>query len=105
MFTQAQEAGDILRGNDLINWQNMAGKRYDLRITPSKNMFTVDPVPPNGGAINGAYKLFFNNENDFNSPVFILTLSISTVLSAQSSKVMKLESQLTKKKWICLNVS
>lgn len=56
------------RSKDLIHWENMPGTKSDLPITPRKKLFTVDPVPPGGGAINGAYGLFFDLDN---SPLIV----------------------------------
>lgn len=50
------------RSKDLVSWETLDGQKLDLPITPRKTTFTVDPVPPMGGAINGAYKLFFNHD-------------------------------------------
>lgn len=51
------------RSKDLVHWENMPGTKSELPITPSTKLFTVDPVPPGGGAINGAYRLFFHVDN------------------------------------------
>jgi hypothetical protein len=51
------------RSSDLINWENMQENKYELPITPRTKLFTVDPVPPGGGAINGAFRLFFSAAN------------------------------------------
>jgi hypothetical protein len=51
------------RSSDLIHWENMQGEQSELPITPRTKLFIADPVPPKGGAINGAFKLFFDLEN------------------------------------------
>ena len=48
---------------DLVNWKTIVGRQIDLPITPHKIQFTVDPVPPKGGVINGAHTLFFLKDN------------------------------------------
>jgi hypothetical protein len=51
------------RSKDLINWESIDGEQLNLPITPDIKIFTVDPVPPGGGVINGAHKLFFGPEH------------------------------------------
>ncbi|MEZ4905277.1 MAG: BNR repeat-containing protein [Spirosomataceae bacterium] len=50
------------RSKDLIHWETAAGERVTLPITPHKKQFTIDPVPPMGGAINGGNALFFDQK-------------------------------------------
>jgi len=50
------------RSRDLVNWETMDGTKLDLPITPRKTQFTVDPVPARGGAINGGFNLFFDQD-------------------------------------------
>lgn len=50
------------RSKDLIHWETMNGTQLDLPITPRAAQFTVDPVPVKGGAINGGFNLFFDQD-------------------------------------------
>ena len=50
------------RSRDLIHWETMNGTKLDLPITPRTTQFTVDPVPAKGGAINGGFSLFFDQD-------------------------------------------
>ncbi|WP_020529051.1 BNR repeat-containing protein [Flexithrix dorotheae] len=52
------------RSKDLINWETVAGETFELPITPNSKQFTVDPAPPGGGLINGAYRLFFDKNGN-----------------------------------------
>lgn len=52
------------RTSDLVHWENIKGEETELPITPRSTMFTVDPVPPKGGAINGMVKLFFDTDQE-----------------------------------------
>jgi hypothetical protein len=51
------------RSKDLVRWETINGTKLDVPITPEASQFTVDPVPPGGGVINGAHRLFFDWEN------------------------------------------
>ncbi len=51
------------RSRDLVHWENAFGERFDLPITPESRAYDVDPTPPGGGMINGAFCLFFDAEN------------------------------------------
>lgn len=51
------------RSKDLVNWENVKGQNVELPITPRNSLFTVDPVPPGGGVINGAFRLIFDKSN------------------------------------------
>jgi hypothetical protein len=51
------------RSSDLVHWENLQGTEYKLPITSRTNQFTVDPISPGGGALNGAYRLFFASDN------------------------------------------
>lgn len=51
------------RSKDLISWESIDGKNFKLPITPNSTQFIVEAVPPGGGVINGAYRLFFDEEN------------------------------------------
>jgi hypothetical protein len=51
------------RSKDLITWETIDGQKLNLPITPKSSQFVVDPVPPGGGVINGAYRLFFDEDN------------------------------------------
>lgn len=50
------------RSKDLVHWETMDGTQLDLPITPRTAQFTVDPVPAKGGAINGGFHLFFDQD-------------------------------------------
>lgn len=50
------------RSKDLIHWETAEGEKVTLPITPYKKQFTIDPVPPMGGAINGGNLLFFDQK-------------------------------------------
>jgi len=50
------------RSKDLVHWETVSGAKLELPITPRSVQFTVDPVPPRGGAINGGFSLFFNQD-------------------------------------------
>lgn len=52
------------RSRDLIIWETIDGTKLDLPITPNSKQFIVDPVPAGGGVINGAYRIFFDIENN-----------------------------------------
>lgn len=52
------------RSSDLVSWEAMGGSKIQLPITPESKLFTVDPVQPGGGVINGAHRLFFDNMNN-----------------------------------------
>lgn len=52
------------RSEDFINWENVFGEKVSLPITPRTDLFTVDPVPVKGGAINGAFSLFFDPDQN-----------------------------------------
>lgn len=52
------------KSKDLINWETIDGTKLDLPITPESTQFTVDPVPAGGGVINGAYRIFFDQDNN-----------------------------------------
>lgn len=51
-----------LRSRDLVNWETVAGEPVSLPITLATPGVTVDPVPVNGGIINGSGKLGFDKE-------------------------------------------
>lgn len=51
------------RSNDLISWETIDGEKLNLPIAPKSSQFIVDPVPQGGGVINGAYRLFFDEDN------------------------------------------
>ena len=48
------------RSPDLVHWKTIDGQKIELPITPKLDQFTVDPVPPMGGAINGGTTFFFD---------------------------------------------
>ncbi len=50
------------RSADLVHWESMNGTKFELPITPRINLFTVDPIPAKGGAINGGASLFFDRD-------------------------------------------
>jgi hypothetical protein len=50
------------RSKDLVHWETMDGTQLDLPINPQVSQFTVDPVPVKGGAINGGFNLFFDQD-------------------------------------------
>ena len=56
------------RSKDLVSWECADGTAVELPITPEKKAFTVDPTGPGGGMINGAFRLFFDQQK---SPVII----------------------------------
>jgi hypothetical protein len=51
------------RSKDLIRWESAFGDKIELPITFHKPSLYVDPIPINGGIINGGHKLFFDSEN------------------------------------------
>jgi len=50
------------RSKDLVHWLAMGNEQIRVPITPREQRFTVDPVAPGGGAINGNVQLFFDRE-------------------------------------------
>ena len=56
------------RSEDLVHWETVAGDTVALPITPYKKEVTIDPTPPGGGMINGAFRLFFD---DLNQPLVV----------------------------------
>lgn len=52
------------RSKDLVNWETIDGTKLELPITPRNTQFTIDAVPPGGGVINGAYRLFFDEHQN-----------------------------------------
>ena len=51
------------RSKDLIFWEALGSAQNQLPITPLSVHYTVDPVPPKGGSLNGVVKLFFNGSH------------------------------------------
>lgn len=51
------------RSQDLVHWENALGKQFELPITPQEHAFDVDPTGEGGGMINGAFRLFFDEQN------------------------------------------
>lgn len=49
------------RSKDLIQWENVSGKKTDLPITFDKTEFYVDPTPAKGGLFNPGIKLGFDS--------------------------------------------
>ncbi len=50
------------RSSDLVHWETIDGQKTELPITPKSVQFTVDPIPPLGGAINGGTSFFFDSD-------------------------------------------
>lgn len=50
------------RSKDLLHWQAPGEEGIRVPITPRDHRFTVDPVPPGGGVINGNFQLLFDRE-------------------------------------------
>ncbi len=51
------------RSRDLVNWENAAGEALELPITISSPGTIVDPIPVNGGIINGCQRFGFDRRN------------------------------------------
>lgn len=51
------------RSHDLIHWETVDGTPIELPITIKTPGVIVDPVPVNGGIINGSPKIGFDNQN------------------------------------------
>lgn len=84
------------RSPDLVRWETADGQSIALPITPEKHQFTVDPVPPGGGAINGGAILFFDSVGqpliaymkygpEGNSQIFLAAHSTGQWISKQIS--------------------
>ena len=52
------------RSKDLVHWETVDGTKVELPVTPRKTKFTIDPVPAKGGAINGGFSLFFDQDKN-----------------------------------------
>ena len=50
------------RSKDLAHWETIEGKALVLPITPRSEGVVVDPVPANGGIINGSGKIGFDDQ-------------------------------------------
>ncbi len=50
------------RSRDLKHWETAAGKPVELPLTLEQTELWVDPIPVNGGIINGCEKLAFDSE-------------------------------------------
>lgn len=51
------------RSRNLTQWESVDGKPVPLPITIAREELWVDPVPPQGGIINGAARIGFDPEN------------------------------------------
>jgi hypothetical protein len=52
-----------VRSKDLVNWENMKGKRITLPIKWRDNEPAVDPVGPWNGLINMSFQISWNNQH------------------------------------------
>ena len=52
------------KSKDLINWESVDGKKIELPISISDTCLWVDPIPVNGGIINGAAKMGFDSKKN-----------------------------------------
>lgn len=50
------------RSRDLVHWESAAGDPVTLPITLDQEELLIDPIPVNGGIINGAAKVGFDNQ-------------------------------------------
>ena len=53
----------IARSRDLKNWENLSGTKIPLPITINAPGLVVDPVPPEGGILNGCQKIGFDSKD------------------------------------------
>lgn len=53
-----------MRSLDLVNWQTISGTSLALSVTPSTPGVVVDPIPVNGGIINGCQGVGFDPSNN-----------------------------------------
>ncbi len=53
-----------MRSPDLVNWQTISGTALALSVTPSTQGVVVDPIPVNGGIINGCQQVGFDPSNN-----------------------------------------
>lgn len=51
------------QSRDLVNWQNAAGEPVELPLTLDDESLNVDPIPVEGGIINGCQRIFLDSEN------------------------------------------
>ena len=51
------------RSKDMRQWETAAGQPLKLPITHSDSATIVDPIPVNGGIINGCHKMGFDSQN------------------------------------------
>jgi hypothetical protein len=49
---------------DMVNWHTVSGEKIDLPITLESKGLIVDPVPVEGGIINGTGKIGFDNDGN-----------------------------------------
>ncbi len=50
------------RSRDLKNWESIHGDKVSLPITIAEKSLWVDPIPPQGGIINGGFRLAFDRD-------------------------------------------
>jgi hypothetical protein len=51
------------RSEDLVHWENAAGESVDVPMTVETETLLVDPVPVEGGMINGNTRIGFDSEH------------------------------------------
>lgn len=51
------------RSRDLIHWESAFGGKIDLPIRFDQAALVVDPIPVDGGIINGGHRMVFDSEN------------------------------------------
>jgi len=51
------------RSRDLLHWENAAGEPLELPLTFSSKGVIVDPIPVNGGIINGCHHFAFDSRD------------------------------------------
>jgi len=51
------------RSRDLRHWENAAGEALELPITLESKGVIIDPIPVNGGIINGCHQFGFDSQN------------------------------------------
>lgn len=51
------------RSPDLLHWESAGGEPSDLPLTLEHETLWVDPIPVEGGIINGGHRLAFDREN------------------------------------------
>lgn len=51
------------RSRDLVNWESIFGEKIDLPIRFDHEELVVDPIPSEGGIINGRHRMQFDSAN------------------------------------------